>query len=205
MKNFDRRDEIAFELDHDESECEVSPAALAQPFGLGALLKEEVDAELAQREGSWNAFTHQVFKKVDQLELVETRMSMEERAIEMMRAEVDGELAEMTPRFERDFKVGIEERIWRAAKEKPSFGERVSEWFGAWKRSLSPRPFGYAMAAAAAIAVGVVYNPFATQSIVQPVASQAGVSVDRVSFGGNVTVMSEGDVTVVWLVDDATS
>ena len=207
MKNFDRRDEIAFEVEHDASECEVSEAALQQPFGLGALLREEVEGELEKRDGQWSAFTAQVFRRVDQAELAAERMSLEERAIDMMRAEVDGELAEMMPRFDRAFKDGIEQRIWDAAREQPSLGARISEWLSSWKKMLAPRPLGLAMAAAAAIVVAVTFNPLGVQNGGEEVAigNSGSVSVDRVDFEGTVTVMSEDGLTVVWLADDATS
>jgi hypothetical protein len=208
MKNIDRRDEVAFEVEHDEAECEVSPAALAQPFPLGALLREEVEQEIAKRDGEWNAFTAHVFRKADQAELVEARMSLEERAVEMMRAEVGGELAEMLPRFDRDFRDGVEQRIWRSAREQPSFWSRASEWFASMKRSLSPRPIGFAMAAAAAVAIAVTYAPVPPNgpSVVPVTVGQSGrVSVDRVSFEGTATVLSDEGITVLWLTDDATS
>src|SRR5262245_48128478 len=126
MKNLDRRDEIALEVEHDDTECEVSSAALEQPFPLGALFREEVDAELARRDGEWTAFTARVFRTIDSADVVAERMSLEQRAIEMMRAEVEGELADMTSRFEREFKLGIEQKIWRAAREKPTLGARIS-------------------------------------------------------------------------------
>lgn len=203
MKNLDRRNEIAFEVEPDDTECEVSSAALEQPFPLGALLREEVDAELSKRDGEWNAFTARVFRTIDQASIVEQRMSLEERAIEVMRAQVDGELAEMTPRFEREFKLGIEQKVWRAAREKPTLGARVSEWVSSWKKMLAPRPIGFAMAAAAAVAIAVAYNPLPAV----PNAGDVGarVSVDRVSFEGTVTVMAEDGMTVMWLADDATS
>src|SRR5262245_2736119 len=151
MTKRDHRDEVAFEVENDASECEVSEAALLQPFPLGRLLAEEAGAELERRDGEWSAFSASVFRKIDQAELAEERMDVEDRAIAMMKEEVESELGEMAPRFDRAFKDGVEQRIWRAARE-PSLGDRVSDWFASLRRALNPKTLGFAAAAAMAVA-----------------------------------------------------
>jgi hypothetical protein len=201
MKNHDHRDEVAFAVEHDPSECDISEAALeaalSQPFTVGALLREEVEAEIEKRDGEWNAFTHQIFRRVDQAELELERKSLEERAVAMLKEEVEHELADMAPRFDRDFAKGIEAKIWRAARERrPTIGERFGEWIDSWKRAFVPRTVGALAMAGVAAALIVVVNSGPTEQM-----PQVAVSVDRVSFEGNVTVLNEDGNTIVWLAD----
>lgn len=206
MKNVDHRDEVAFEVEeHDASECDVSEAALAQPFAFGALLREEAEAELNKREGEWDAFTASVFRRVDNEDLALERMSLEDRAIGLMKAEVDGELSEMLPRFDRAFQKEVEQRIWRAAREQPTFGERVSNWWSSFREKMMPRTMGFAAAAAAAALVFAVWPGPSADVVPLAVAPEGTVSVERVSFEGTVTVMEEGGITVVWLADNVAS
>ncbi len=204
MKNVDHRDEVAFEVEHDASECDVSEAALAQPFGLGALLREEAGAELEKRDGEWDAFTASVFRRVDNEDLALERMSLEDRAIGLMKVEVEGELGEMMPRFDREFRNEVEQRIWRAAREKPAMGERVSTWLSSFREKLFPRTLGFAAAAAAAALLFAVW-PSSSEVTPLAIAPEGSVSVERVQFEGTVTVMEEGGMTVVWLADNVAS
>lgn len=202
----EHRDDLAFEVDDDMDGCEVSEAALAQPFKLGALLRSHDAGELARRDGQWDAFSAQVFKEIDRRELATARLTLEDRAVEHLKRSVESEVAHMTPRFERNFGADVEARIWRAAKQ-PSLGEQLARLWGQFKESLAPRRLGYA-ATAAALAAGLFWMQSAPSALDAGTGiartSDGHVRVDSVTFQGTVTVMSEDDMTLVWL-DDATS
>lgn len=219
----DREDEVVTELEMEElrgsvpqeeepeaPDPEVLERALAQPFELGALLRREVDDELAQRDGEWSAFTSGVFRTIDGAELEVTRMSVEDRAIAAMKAEVDAELAELAPLFDAGFRQGVEQKIWQSAKEQPTWGARIGGWLDSLRRTLFPdvgfRGLGLVAAAAAVILVvalgGVFDQPVAPPELTPPTNQ---VTIANLSYEGSVTVMQNEGVAVVWLADDGTS
>lgn len=200
-ENEDLREDLAIEQEDDTPAPEALARLLAQPFELSAALKGEVDQELLRRDGEWSAFTASVFRQIDGAEAEVTRMSVEDQAIAGLKSEVDAELAEMAPRFEASFRAGIEQRIWQAAKQQPTLGERITAWMDQLGRLLLPHSRSLGLAAAmAAILVAIALGGLFTSG--DETLGDSQVSVDRVSFEGSVTVMQEDGSPVVWLADD---
>lgn len=174
---------------------------LAQPFTLGEYVRDDTRRELSRRDGEWGAFSAQVFDAIDREAVEARRMSLEERAISTMRREVEGELGELGPRFEGAFQKELEDRIWRAAKTRPTIGAALTSWLeaarGWW--SGQARTFGLlAATATAAVALAVVV-PRGPAPQLGAASAPGTVRVDRVSFEGTVTVMEQGGMAVVWL------
>jgi hypothetical protein len=202
-ENEDLRADVAIEHEDEAPDAEVLARFLAQPFELGATLREETEHELHRRDGEWSAFASSVFREIDGAEAQVTRMSVEDQAIAKLKAEVDAELADVAPRLEATFRAGIEQRIWQAAKEQPTLGARISAWLDGLGRALLPhsRVGGFGLAAAmAAILVAIAVGGLFTSG--DDPTDGADVSVDYVSFEGSVTVMQEGGSAVVWLAGD---
>lgn len=203
------RGNVPLEDEPEAPDPEVLERALAQPFELGALLRREVDEELARRDGEWSAFTSGVFRTIDGAELEVTRMSVEDRAIAVMKAEVDAELAELAPLFDAGFKQGVEQRIWQSAKEQPTWGARIGGWLDSLRRTLFPdvgfRGLGLVAAAAAVILVVVLGGLFEQPVVPELTPPANAVTIANLSYEGSVTVMQNEGVAVVWLADDGTS
>lgn len=175
------------------------------------LLNEETAVELDRRDGAWNAFTAGVFRQIDSRERDLARASLEARAVDALRSEIDGELQSMAPSFEERFRDHVEQRIWDAARARPSWWERLTHGLFAFLASLfrpeaHGRRFGLA-AAAAAVAViavlGIVPRPGMDTRTLPGPASAGEVSIQSVSFEGTVMVMPSDGLTVVWLTDVA--
>ena len=171
------------------------------------LLGEETAAEVERRDGEWSAFTAAVFRRVDEEDLGLQRMTLEDQAIETLRQDVDGELSELAPRFEEGFREGVEQRIWDAARQTPSFGQRVRDFFGRLTGDGMGWSIGWAGAMAAVLVV-VAVNGWPTgeapnEQIAENISS--GITVKNLSFEGTVTVIPGSDTTVIWLSGDESS
>ena len=187
-----------------QEECTIDAATaqalLSQPFPIGDVLRDGTAAELERRDGEWSAFSASVFRQIDAQSIEETRMTIEDRAIAMMRANVEGELAEIEPRLETQFARGVEQRIWRAAKATPTLKERIAGWFEWLPNASLLRPAGFAAAAAMAIVALAMFGIEQPPPALAP--PQGHVTVDRMSFAGTATLLDEDGLSVVWLSDD---
>jgi hypothetical protein len=201
----------------------VTETLLEQPFFLGDTLRVEVKTELDRREGSWTAFSAGVFRQIDEAARAQTRLSLEDRAIEALKQNVEAEIADLEPRFERAFREGIERQIWRAAKAPPSLLDRVRSWLDAqpWRviggaspparRGRGPEPVRIAwsrvgLATAMAMILGLLVFRGLDRGQNDALAVMDAVSVDEVSFEGTVTLMpADNGMTVVWLGSDGSS
>ena len=147
-----------FEAKHGEFSDGVALRWVEQSEGaadtLADVLRSEVDDAVSAKDGVWSAFAHQVLMAIDRAEAVPTAIT--DQAIQSFKAEVESELDAMAPRFDRDFREGIERRIFRAARE--PWWQRLGESI---RNILQPTPgFGLAAAAAAA-AFLVIARPLA--------------------------------------------
>lgn len=174
---------------------------------VGELLREETKEELDRRDGAWDAFTAGVFRSLDTDETATARAELEDQAVALLKQEVDVEVSEMAPRFEEAFRESVEKRIFRSAIE-PTMKDRLKGWL----QKLRPdRSFGFGLgwagAAAAAIALVVMTGPFDAERApqVEEQLARGQVSVERISFDGDVSVLPEEGVTIIWLDSPATS
>jgi hypothetical protein len=168
---------------------------------VGELLGETTERELSRRDGEWDAFTSSVFRKIDEEAVAAERADLEAQAIHLFKQEMDVELSEMAPRFEETFRESVEKKIFQSAIE-----QRWTARFKAWLQQARPQGLSLAWASAAAAAVLMVVAVGSMQGggqLEEKLAS-GHVSVQRISFEGDVTVLPDDGVTVIWL-DGATS
>jgi hypothetical protein len=165
------------------------------------LLTEATEHELARRDGDWDAFTASVFRKMDAEEVATQRADLEAQAVSLFKQEIDVELSEMSPKFEEAFRESIEKRIFQSAIEAPSWSVRAKAWF----QSLARPQLAVGWAGAAAAVVLLVAGVGSMQSTGKLDELATGnVSVQQISFEGDVTVLPDDGVTVIWL-DSAAS
>lgn len=171
----------------------------------GELLREQTAEELDRRDGEWDAFTAGVFRSLDQEETATARCELEDQAVALLKQEVDAELFQMAPRFEEAFKESVEKRIFQSAIE-PTIKGRLKRWLDKM-RPEHGFGFGWAAAAAAAVALVVMVGPLDTERApkIGPQLARGQVSVERISFDGDVTVLPEEGVTIIWLDSPAAS
>ncbi len=161
---------------------------------VGDLLRAEVDAEVASKDGTWSAFAQQVLIAIDHAGSERTAAT----AVAALREDVEAELDAMAPRFDRAFREDVERRIFRSAREPRSWWAPIADRLRAW---LQPSPgLGLAVAAAAAVAI-IVIPPSSTPPSSD--AESGRVSISAVRFEGDVTVMPADGIAVVWVTDDA--
>ncbi len=156
------------------------------------LLQEEVGAELHSRDGQWSAFREQVLHRIDRADRVLATGTIDARATEQMRAEVEAELTSMAPRFEGPFRYELDQRIFRRG---------IDSGFSPWTRLRSWLGFGggrWILAAATAMVLIVVGM---RSSSPPPPLSQGEVVVEALSLDGRGTVMASRGVTVLLLSD----
>ena len=170
---------------------------------VGDVLRAEVDeaVEVRERAGAWSPFAQQVLRTIEDYERDQAAVS--DRLAHAMREEVDAELDALASRFDRDFREGVERRIFRAAREARPWWSEFSDAVRAW---LSPRPtFGFAVAAAAAVVFAVVLPRTSTGpgTVAVPEVDSGHVSISAVRFDGTVTVMPDDGIAVVWVSNDA--
>ena len=159
------------------------------------LLTESTDRELARRDGEWNAFTASVFRKLDEEAHAIERADLEAQAIGLFKQEIDLEMSEVAPRFEEAFRDSVEKRIFRSAIE-PSWRARGKAWLERLRPAMG---LGWATAAAAAVALVLAVGSLDDAAIMEDGLAGGRVSVERISFEGDVTVLPDDGVTVIWL------
>ena len=159
------------------------------------LLTETTQDELARRDGEWNAFTASVFRKLDEEAVATQRADLEAQAITLFKQELDVELSEMAPKFEEAFRESIEKRIFQSAIEQ-SWVARVKAWFEQARPQLA---FGWAGAAAAVVLLVVGIGSMQSPTSLEEKLATGQVSVKQISFEGDVTVLPDDGVTVIWL------
>ena len=165
------------------------------------LLTETTEREIERRDGEWDAFTSSVFRRIDEEAIAVQRADLEAQAIDLFKQEIDLELSEMAPRFEEAFKESIEKKIFQSAIEQ-SWTQRVKAWFeGVRPQNMG---LGWAGAAAAVLLMVVAVNTMQESSELTETLSSGHVAVQRISFEGDVTVLPDDGVTVIWLDGAAT-
>ena len=164
------------------------------------LLTETTERELARRDGEWDAFTASVFRQLDEEAVATRRADLEAQAIDLFKQEIDLELSEMAPRFEEAFKETVEKRIFQSAIEQ-SWTARLKAWFEQARPQLT---LGWASAAAAVVLMVLAVGSMQGTGELDDELVAGRVSVQRISFEGDVTVLPDDGVTIIWL-DGATS
>ena len=184
-----------------EFSAQVMEALPARTVSVAELLTEATAAELAARDGEWQAFTARVFEAVDAEARSFAAEPADAQAIQLLRAEVQDEVEALAPRFDARFGPEVDREIFKA-------GQAAEPWWKkAWDavhRALQPgHGLGWAAGAAAAVLLVVTVTglpPGGGPAV--PDAPLAGaVTVEQLSFEGDVTVMPEQGLTVVWLSD----
>ena len=167
---------------------------------LGSVLRDEVEAAVTAKDGAWSAFSNQVMAEVARIDGSPAEAAADE-AIRSFKVEIDSELDAMAPRFDRDFREGVERRIFRSARATPDWWQSVK---AAWSSMFQPIPsMGLAAATAAAVTLAIMVP----SSDSETPASDVKVSISAVRFGAStVTVMPDNDndgIALVWVTDDA--
>lgn len=176
----------------------------AQTVTVAELLTASTEAELDARDGEWRAFSARVFEAIDAEQAEAARSPLEAQAVLALKAEVESEVEAMAPSFGEAFKKDVERQIFKSAQQPDPWWTRA--W--AWVREMTNLEGGYGLAAAAATAIvlvavtGLPPTPDAPSMPPASVALNGQVAVEQLSFEGDVTVMPEDGLTIVWL-DDA--
>ncbi|MGF1509064.1 MAG: hypothetical protein ACFB9M_06130 [Myxococcota bacterium] len=153
------------------------------------LLKAETEAELERRGSHWEPFVHQVFVRLDADQRVTGQRSLEDQAVEALRASVEAELTELQPHFEGPFSEAVQAQIFKEGigrTQEETGWSRVVAWFR--KRWFQPVLLGAAATAAWLLVTG---PPSAL--------AEDEVRVQKLSFEGSATVVAEEGLTVVWV------
>jgi hypothetical protein len=167
---------------------------------VGELLREAHARELERMDGRWSAFAAQI---QDQLEAPSPEGDLEAQAVALLRADVDDELRELAPAFEEAFKEEVDRRIFVRGRSPKPWLDRLRSWVR--ERSAAARAgWGLGLAAAAAAAALVVVPRGGPRP--DPMAGaraelRGEVSVDAVSFEGDVMMIPDDGVTVMVLSD----
>ncbi|MCB9653431.1 MAG: hypothetical protein H6729_04765 [Deltaproteobacteria bacterium] len=193
-------------------------------FGVGELLRAAVEDELAQREGEWDCFTANVWREIDghAQKRAPTRAPMETLAFGELRDAVEQELHDVGPDLERRFKEEVEQRIWRDAQA--TRGRSGRRAFAVTRR-LWPAALAAAALALFVVNLDVGRQPTRTAPQANPQraaqgqqedrataaartwtaalegenAQPRGVLLEEMSFAGDVVVVPEDDLTIVYL------
>ena len=166
---------------------------------VGAILREEVESAVKAKDGAWSAFAHQVMAQIEEADGAPMDL-LADQAIDALRRDVDSELDAVAPRFDRDFREGVERRIFRAARSPVPWWSALRDTVGNW---LTPSPrFGLAAATAAAVVAA-----FVIPTVDRETPSEGKVSISAVRFeGSTVTVMPDNDndgIALVWVTDSS--
>lgn len=181
------------------------------------LLREERTMELERLDGSWTAFSAQLDKRLNEATRlrVAPRASpqllpswieawfrprrsegLDPEAIDFLRTDVEDEVRDMAPAFEERFGAEVERKIEVRGARAESLGERL--WAQIQKLGVLPRTgVGFGLAAAAAALVVVMTNSPAGDP--EKILLSGQVSVDSMSFEGDVMMIPSEGVTVVVL------
>lgn len=165
---------------------------------VGALLREERAAELDAMEGRWSAFASQIDH---QLKAEAPGGELDEQAVALLRADVDDELRALSPAFEEEFQEEVDRRIFQRGHAEVPVWRRLQDWL---QDLTAPARIGWGVGlagAAATLALVISTGPGSTpDALLAPRAALTGeVSVDAVSFEGDVTMIPDEGVTVVVL------
>lgn len=153
-----------------------------------SLLRSETASELARMEGRWLAFRTQILHQVG----TAAGSSLDQQAVDLLRADVDDEVHAMSPVFEGPFEAGVDRRL--RTPEAPSWWSRLKS-----RLSLPVWSAGFGLAGAAAALLFALEGPGTPDPVGVPVEAEASVSVDSVSFDGDIMVVPDGEVTIVIL------
>jgi hypothetical protein len=170
------------------------------------LLREDVESELASRDGQWTAFREQIQWRLDREAGAVRQMDLEDQAIRAWVDEVDCEVASAAPRFEGAFREELESRIFERGIERPPWWR---PWLDRVREAFAARPaWGLALAGGAgAVVLAVGLEPRAPapdvpgETIAQTAARgpEGTVQVDELAFDGSATVTVDDGVTLVML------
>ena len=166
-----------------------------QSATVGEVLRQEVETEVAERDGVWAAFHAQVMHRIEEHEHGAVGLADDARVV--LRGEVDAELDAMASRFDGEFLDGVERQLFPPAQKPDPWWQRLGESFNDW---LRPSPAWGLAAAAAVAAVFVLVRPSPTPEVP---ADDGRVSISAVRFDGTVTVMADEGIALVWVTDDA--
>ena len=179
-------------------EAEVE-ASLLEPFAAASALQAEVRAELESRSHHWSAFTTGVLREIGHEARAEARQPLVERAVGELQRNVETELDQVEPQFERRFQREVARRIETAP---PSLWERLSAQFSRYLEGW--RSGAGLMAAVAAVFLLIIaaprFEPIADRVTV-PAEDRGSVLVREVNFEGRVMVIEGEGVTFVYLSD----
>lgn len=178
----------------------VMAALPAETVTVAELLTEETEAALAARDGEWQAFTARVFEAVDAETRSLARGTVDEQAVHLLRAEVEDEVEALGPRFDARFSVEVDREIFKAGQGPAPWWKKAWDWLHG---ALQPgHGLGWAAAAAAVVLLVVATGLPPSPDPTLPSGALAGtVTVEQLSFEGNVTVLPDEGLTVVWLSD----
>lgn len=184
---------------HQSVMARVEAEAATETVTVAELLTEETEAELLRRDGEWDAFAARVFEAVDAEERALEQAPLEAQAVALLKDEIEGEVDALDPHFAGPFAAQIEKEIFKSAQVPESAATRLWNWV---KQMFAPEQgaYGWVAAAAAVLLVFGVTRLPETGPTPVPGESLAGrVTVEQVSFAGDVTVLPDDGLTVVWL------
>lgn len=193
----------AREGDWDKFSQGVMAQLPAQTVTVAELLSEATEAELTSRDGEWSAFRARIFEAVDAEARAAAGAPLEAQAVLQLKGEVAAEVEALSPGFGETFKKEVESEIFKSAQTPTPW------WTSAWTRlrawmfpegGMSP---GWAAAGMAAVLLVVVTglprSPDPKPGQIAPPVALGAVAIEQISFEGDVTVMPEEGITVVWL------
>jgi hypothetical protein len=178
----------------------VLAALPAATVTVAELLTEATEAELVSRDGEWRAFTARVFEAVDAESRALAREPADAQAVQLLRAEVEDEVEALAPRFDARFGAEVDREIFKAGQAPEPWWKKAWTWLHG---ALQPgHGLGWAAAAAAVVLLVVSTGLPPGSDPALPDGALAGtVTVEQLSFEGNVTVLPDEGLTVVWLSD----
>ncbi len=184
----------------DQFSAGVMATLAPETVTVAELLSEETEAELAARDGEWTAFSARVFEAVDAEERLAEQAPLGAQAVLQMKAEVGAEVEALSPKFGEAFKQEVEKEIFRSAQQPEPWWTQAWSWIQETLQG-GMGPGLMAAGAAAVLLIMVTGLPQGEQPVPQIAAAgpSGEVAVQQISFEGDVTVMSEEGVTVVWL------
>ncbi|MCA9554985.1 MAG: hypothetical protein KC933_33450, partial [Myxococcales bacterium] len=157
-------------------------------------------ASAARRAPEARAADARVFEAVDAEARSLARGTVDEQAVRLLRAEVEDEVEALGPRFDARFSVEVDREIFKAGQGPAPWWKKAWDWVHG---ALQPgHGLGWAAAAAAVVLLVVATGLPPSPDPTLPSGALAGtVTVEQLSFEGNVTVMPDEGLTVVWLSD----
>lgn len=165
---------------------------------VGELLRAERDDELRRREGSWGAFRSAIETRIAESPTTE---ALDDRAVALLRADVEDELRALGPAFEERFKEEVGRRISERDASRRSSWARTRAWLAERMPSIDVGwGVGLAgVAAALALVLGPSPEPRPDPAAGARAELSGEVSVDAVTFEGDVMMIPGDGMTVVVL------